>query len=233
MSLSAINGILGEVVDFLAEETKRLKGDRWELNGQKGFWRTINGNKIFFPDVGEPVGMPDEMEKAATGKVKGEGDDAQDVQKSVSADMDKIEGTVSGAGEKAVEEMGDGSEEEQDALDSFDRGERLNQKQKKTLASGGINAVLALGLGAALMGALPGLLAYATMYLVATTAVDKIVDKIGRIFEDKTSRRKELGLAIEGGVRDALRDIADGKIDLELMSKARLYAEHKAKKKRK
>jgi hypothetical protein len=62
MLLSRVVDVLGAAVDCFAEEVQ------YSVNGKKGVWRTVKGNKIFFPkDGSSAIGMPSAM-KTATGK---------------------------------------------------------------------------------------------------------------------------------------------------------------------
>jgi len=57
MELSKINDVLRLASARLSEEAV------YTLNGKKGVWRTVKGNKIFFPkDGSKPTGMPGEMQ---------------------------------------------------------------------------------------------------------------------------------------------------------------------------
>jgi len=240
MTLSEVNSILETALFRLSEATKHVEGDKWELDGKQGIWRTVRGRRMFFPDDGsDPVGMPSAMKlapakklmKTAKGGGEGAGGDlgTETAQKAVSGAREELDDAVGGSGESAIEELENGSEEEQEALDKFDRGGSLGGKDRKTLARGGVQAALGLGLGAAIMGALPTLLAFATMYLVATYAVDKVAKKLGEIFESKTSRRKRLATAIEGGIKETLADISRGRVDKKALAKAQAFAARKAK----
>ena len=45
--------------------SKKIGPDKYEFQGKKGHWRTVNGNDIFFPDDNSgPMGMPKAMKKA-------------------------------------------------------------------------------------------------------------------------------------------------------------------------
>lgn len=74
-SSELVQSVANESVDELIAESKKKKKKKrggYVVNGKSGKWRTVSGNKIFFPDdSGTPVGMPSKMsdpKKAASDK---------------------------------------------------------------------------------------------------------------------------------------------------------------------
>lgn len=226
MGLFKINCFLEDTVRRLAEATKQVEGDTWELDGKKGVWREVAGQHVFFPSDGSaPVGLPKAVQSDDAKKLA---ENPGKAKKRFGGARGKLRKAAKGSGGEAVDALEkDGTEEDKDTLEKMDGEEDVSKGATKALAINAMKKLAVVGLGAAILGMFPAILGYAAIYMISQMAVNKVV---GALFEEKFSK-EDFSRELEAAIEASIDDLADGKVDEKLFDRAIRIGERESEKK--